>query len=99
MDTAVSDGKAAPRARTGSGPGAEDWALVYTGLPKEGIVLALKVPSSQKPVLKLVDLSDGLPEVPGHSFSPRPDYLIRPPLARFDSSTLVSKTLSFESQL
>jgi peptidase M28-like protein len=90
------NGKQVGDARSGSG--VENWGLVYTGLPKEGIVLTLKVPAPQKPMLKVCDFSDGLPEIPGHSFRRRPEYLMPSPLLRYDSSTLVTRTFRLDTQ-
>ncbi len=87
------------RIRTGDA-GSRDgsWALYYVGLPKDGIVLTLTVEASQPLEIKVLDQSDGLPEMPGLIFKPRPDDLMPAPAwPRFDSSTLVSKSFRFEA--
>jgi hypothetical protein len=72
--------------------GARTWRLTYVGVPKEGVTVSLTVPASQAPTIRVIDQADGLPEMPGLSFRPRPDTLMPSPRVPFDSSTLVSKT-------
>ena len=76
-------------------PGAQSWGLIYAGLPKDGIVLTLHVPVSQTPTLKIFDMSDGLPSLPGQSFRARPSDTMPAP-SRPDSVTWVGKTYRFE---
>ncbi len=72
------------------------WGLNYFALTKEGIELTLAVKSSQPLEIKAVDQSDGLPEIPGRSFNPRPNYMIPIPSGfGVSDSTLVSKSFTF----
>ncbi|MET0647795.1 MAG: M20/M25/M40 family metallo-hydrolase [Pyrinomonadaceae bacterium] len=78
----------AARARRGR------WGLVYTGLPPEGIELALTFKADEPLKLRVVDQSAGLPQVPGASFRPRPEQIIPAPHPLNDS-TLVTKTFVY----
>ncbi len=73
-----------------------NWGFYYAGLPEKGIILGLSVKPSQPLELKIVDQSDGLPDIPGVSFKPRPHDLMPAPWPPFDSSTLVSKSFRFD---
>ncbi len=74
--------------------GAQDWGLIYVGLPQEGVLLTLHVPVAQTPTLKIIDMSDGLPLLPGQSFRSRPADAMPAP-SRPDSATWVGKTYRF----
>jgi peptidase M28-like protein len=69
-------------------------ALRYYALPQEGIELALQVKASEPVKIRAVDMSYGLPEIPGAPYRARPDYII-PSIQPFSDSTLVSKTFTF----
>ncbi len=74
----------------------KQWGLNYFALTKEGIELTLAVKSSQPLEIKAVDQSDGLPEIPGRSFNPRPNYMMPIPSGfGVSDSTLVSKSFTF----
>jgi hypothetical protein len=89
LEAAV-NGKRVPN--EGFSPGAPSWRLTYVGLPRQGVVLTLTVSASEAPVLKVIDQSERLPDIPGITQTPRPDDLMPSPRVLFDSSTLVSKT-------
>ncbi|HEV2704401.1 MAG TPA: M28 family metallopeptidase [Pyrinomonadaceae bacterium] len=72
----------------------QPWVLQYWTTPPEGIELTLEVRTSQPVKLIMVERTDGLPEIPGQSVRPRPDYLI-PAAGQSSDATLVSKTYSF----
>ncbi len=76
--------------------GAARWALVYSGLPKEGLDLTLEVSAREPLAIRVTDQTDGLPSLDGIQIHPRPESLMPSPTAPFDSSTLVSKTFRFE---
>jgi hypothetical protein len=91
---------AAPGTAGTSPPGGQ-WGMLYWALPPEGIELALQVGAGQPVRVRVVDRSDGLPEIPGASFKPRPDYMVPAPslgVVRFSNSTMVSKTFAFEAR-
>jgi Peptidase family M28 len=68
------------------------WLLVYAAPPPAGLLLTLEVEASSSPVLRIFEDSDGLPVLPGMSFTPRPPDLMPAPMALpLDSSTVVSK--------
>jgi len=73
--------------------GIDHWSLAYVGVPADGLVVTLKVPVSQTPALTVVDETQGLPQIPGKLFRPRPDDLMPDPIwGALDSSVLVAKT-------
>ena len=96
LDASVNGKKIPSRGRRSNREGrpadARSWQLTYVGLPREGITLTLTVPASQTPTLRVVDQSDGLPDVPGLVVRPRPQDRMPSPRVLFDSSTLVSRT-------
>jgi Peptidase family M28 len=53
-----------------------DWTMYYLAAPAEGIELALELEQPRNVALRVTDYLPGLPEVPGASFKPRPDYLM-----------------------
>lgn len=72
-----------------------DWRLHYFALPLEGIELTLTAKSSHPIKLKVVDQSDGLPEIPGKSFQERPNYMMPTAFGYgVSDSILVSKSFS-----
>lgn len=73
---------------------ANPWTLQYWAMPAGGIELTLEVKSPQPLTMLVVESSDGLPQVPGLSVRPRPDYLIPSSFAASDA-TLVKKTYTF----
>ena len=75
----------------------EMWSLSYFGPLAPAIELDLAVRSGQAVKMRVVEVARGLPDFPGQSYSPEPDYLA--PLSCFcknDSRmTHVSQTLTF----
>lgn len=69
------------------------WGLTYHALPKEGVEITLETPSSEPVKVIVMDMTYGLPELPGQSFKPRPANMMstRP----YGDSTIVSKSFSF----
>lgn len=74
------------------------WSLIYTNLPATGVDLTLDVQAGEPVTLRVTDQSDGLPQIPGLTFQPRPADLMPSPAVPFDSTALVSKTFSFGAQ-
>lgn len=70
------------------------WTLQYWATPAGGIELTLEVKSAQPMTMLFVERSEGLPQVPGLTVRPRPDYLIPSSFAASDA-TLVRKTYTF----
>lgn len=71
--------------------------LHYAGLPKNGIVLTMTVKARDPVEIRVVDQSEGLPEIPEAIFKPRPDDLMpTPSWPHLDSSTLVTRAFRFE---
>jgi hypothetical protein len=57
-------------------PERRGWFLNYTAPPQEGFDLSLDLKPSPQVTLTTTGISDGLPEVPGVTFKPRPAYLM-----------------------
>lgn len=91
---ALVDGKSAVGESPAARARAHSWGLVYTGLSHEGFELTLSFKSNEPLKLRVVDRSAGLPQVPGASYRPRPEYIIPAPHPLNDS-TLVAKTFVF----
>jgi len=71
-----------------------NWSLRYFAPPPEGIELALELEQPLNVVLRVTDQSYGLPEIPGRSFKPRPDYLMPVPAVIFNDGFLITKSFS-----
>lgn len=70
------------------------WELRYWSPPKEGFDLALELKGARPVPLKILEKSYTLPEVPGVTLKPRPDYII-PSLSPNSDQSLVTKSYSF----
>jgi len=90
---ATINGKRTANVKTTAGNTAA-WELNYLSPPKEGFDLALEVKGTRPVPLKILELSYALPEVPGVTLKPRPDYIIPSPSANSDQS-LITKSYSF----
>ncbi len=71
----------------------KDKPLVYSAPPREGIDLLLKTKSSQPLILKVVDRSFQLPELPNTTIKARPGYLMPAPFS-YSDSTFIIKSFS-----
>ena len=71
----------------------DNWRMRYFAVPPEGIELVLELEQSLNVVLRVTDQSYGLPEVPGASFKPRPEYLM-PASEPFNDEFIVTKTFA-----
>jgi hypothetical protein len=72
----------------------KQWSLRYYAIPPEGIDLTAEIKTSEPVKMRAVDLSYGLPEIPGQTFRPRPPEMIPAPVSVNDT-TLVSKSFTF----
>lgn len=76
----------------------EMWSLSYFGPLTAALELSLEIRSMEAVNMRVVEVGTGLPETPGQSITPLPDYLV--PLSCFcrdDSNmTYVSSALTFE---
>ncbi|HKP11756.1 MAG TPA: M20/M25/M40 family metallo-hydrolase [Blastocatellia bacterium] len=70
------------------------WSLRYYAPPAEGVDLTLSVKATEPLKIRVVDLSYGLPEIPGMTITERPPHIIAAPLSLNDS-VLVSKSFTF----
>lgn len=82
---------AGPRAQ-GRAPVA--WALQFWAPPAGGFDLTLELRGQQPVPLKVTEQSYGLPQAPGVSYKPRPDYII-PSYSRYSNMSLLSKSYAF----
>lgn len=73
---------------------ADAWNIINYNVSGEGIEFSLYIKPSTPLRLRVVDISMGLPALPGYSFSPRPDYMV-PRLYPGSDSTYVSKSFTF----
>ena len=71
-----------------------NWVLRYYGPPAEGVYVNVEVKTSEPLKVRLLDLSYGLPQLPGAPATDRPDYMI-PASMSSNHSTLVSKSFTF----
>ena len=90
---ATINGKRAENVKTTTGNSAV-WELNYLSPPKQGFDLALEVRGARPVPLKILELSYALPEIPGVTLKPRPDYII-PSSSGNSDQTLITKSYSF----
>jgi Peptidase family M28 len=70
------------------------WVAQYYAVPAEGVDLTLQVQSPAKVQMKAMDISYGLPELPGTSIQARPNDLMPVPYF-YSDVTLVTKAFTF----
>jgi hypothetical protein len=63
-------------------------------LPPQGAEVELAVKANGPVIIRVTDRSYGLPQLPGTTLKPRPDYMILPPGSTSDM-TMVGKAFSF----
>jgi len=82
--------------RSGSARGQSPtaWALQFWAPPKEGFDLTLELKGARPVPLKIVEQSYGLPEIPGTTIRPRPDYIV-PSTFPNSNFSLVTKSYEF----
>jgi Peptidase family M28 len=71
-----------------------NWVLRYYGPPAEGVNVNVEVKTSEPLKVRLLDLSYGLPQLPGAPATDRPDYMI-PAAMSSNHTTLVSRSFTF----
>jgi Predicted aminopeptidases len=71
----------------------KQWAMMYYGIPAEGIELVLDLRANVPVKMRVVDQSYGLPETQNTPYTPRPSNVILAPLP-FNYSTLVSRSFN-----
>lgn len=71
-----------------------NWVLRYYGPPAEGVYVNVEVKTSEPLKVRLLDLSYGLPQLPGAPATERPDYMI-PASMTSNHSTLVTRSFTF----
>lgn len=73
------------------------WGMIYFAPPKEGVELILELkPSEQPPEFQVQDLSYELPQIPGSSFTARPNYMMPSPIWGGSDVTILAKTYTIE---
>lgn len=90
------NGKAVPLegGAAGGGAGQRQWGLQYYGLPQEGAELSIELKHSGPFKIRATDRSYGLPQLPGLTIKPRPDYMMSSPSTPGEM-TLVGKSFTF----
>lgn len=71
----------------------DEWRVRYFAVPPEGLDLILEMEQQPNVVLWVTDFSPGLPNVPGSSVKPRPDYLMASP-DLFNDGFLITKSMA-----
>jgi hypothetical protein len=74
--------------------GPRNWGLEYYAAPEEGIDLTLELLADEPIKLKVMDVTYGLPEIPGRTFTPRPGDAIPAPIP-YSDSTVVTHSYTF----
>lgn len=97
---AAIDGKPIARNDTPAREGSRiSWGMTYWAFPSEGLELTLDVKPSGPVHIRVVDRTDGLPEIPGQSFQDRPNSTMIAPsfgnVAQYSNGTLVVKSFTF----
>lgn len=72
----------------------DDWVLRYFGPPAEGVYVSVEVETSEPLKVRLLDLTYGLPQLPGAPATDRPDYMI-PASMSSNHATLVTRSFTF----
>jgi len=67
------------------------WAMQFWAPPAGGFDVTLELRGQQPVPLKVTEQSYGLPQAPGVSYQPRPDYII-PSSSRYSNMSLISKS-------
>lgn len=67
------------------------WAMQFWAPPAGGYDLTLELKGQQPVPLKVTEQSYGLPQAPGVSYRPRPDYIV-PSYSRYSNMSLISKS-------
>jgi hypothetical protein len=75
------------------------WGFYYLAVPKEGIDVILTIDLASPIKVRVIDEANGMPQLPGVSYRPRPDSMMgRPFETGVSDLTLVTKTFSFEAR-
>lgn len=72
------------------------WRLNYYGFPKQGVELTLEMDDTKPLKIWVMDQSYGLPEIPGASNHPRPEWIKPAAWRLYSDQTLVDKSSSFD---
>jgi hypothetical protein len=88
----VPEGKAAGRVSGRGMSERESWKMLYAAPPADGLEATFVVPAGEPFDLTVADVSDGLPDIPGQTFAPRPPDLTQQHLA---DMTVVLKHFTF----
>lgn len=91
---AAINGKRVSSPKRSAAAGRNRWGFYYFAFPKDGIEVTLETKISQPLTLRVVDETQGLPELTGVSFKSRADHMMPAPFP-FSDSTLVSKSYTF----
>lgn len=70
------------------------WSVQYWGLPAEGFELSLETRAGRPLSLTVVDRTEGLPQLDGFTYRPRPEDTIPAP-SPYSDTTVVNKTFTF----
>ncbi|HVF57381.1 MAG TPA: M20/M25/M40 family metallo-hydrolase [Pyrinomonadaceae bacterium] len=89
------NGKPTRSGETGSQNSSEGgFRLSYAAPPPEGLELLLEIRAASTLKLSVRDVSYELPEIPEHTYKPRPAYMMPAPSFGMSDTTVVGKTFS-----
>jgi hypothetical protein len=88
------NGKQADESRSARGELPASWALQFWAPPQQGFDLVLELKGASRLPLKTVNQSYDLPEIPGTTVRPRPDYIV-PSTFPNSNFSLVTKSYEF----
>jgi len=88
------NGKRIDESRSTRGQSSSSWVVQFWAPPKQGFDLVLELKGAKPLPLKTVNQSYGLPEIPGTTLRPRPDYIV-PSMFSNSNFSLVTKSYEF----
>ncbi|HEU4435435.1 MAG TPA: M28 family metallopeptidase [Pyrinomonadaceae bacterium] len=88
------NGKPVDEMRSARAQSPSSWSLQFWAPPKQGFDLVLGLRGAKPAPLKTVNQSYGLPEIPGTTIRPRPDYIV-PSTFPNSNFSLVTKSYDF----
>jgi len=92
VSRAVLEGKTLVGGPDASGGAGKTLRVSFAAPPPEGLELVLETRLNARLRLAAEDLSYGLPDIPGKTFRPRPDYLMPLPSYRASDTTVIRRT-------
>ena len=92
MGEPLPGGKGTARASLRVADQRDSWSVLYAAPPEDGVEATFVVPVGEPLDLTVADISDGLPDVPGQLFAPRPADITQ---QHFADGTVVFRRFAF----